>query len=508
MVQQKDVTLLVDGSVLKKHFVKMGKQQTPQLIVQYLTRMTQAIRQQNPNAFVRIWYYGARLTEPVQLPISGNLYYEPELKRGMTHHSVPGAWLHNSWGKVSYPHDQSWILKEESYHKNKLDDSDFVLNEKPKGVLAQLVGRLAERSVFAPEVPMYVYGDADDMAYALHTAQWMGANVKQIAFHDKTPYISEITSAKEPRFCDKNKMRQIGEALKTQSDIAACIKDLRANCPEEIKQSILMIDMGIMRKYLEQRGCRMSVANVQKLLDQIKNSLPQRPTKTVLYCAFANETKLISPFPGEARALVDSAADKQVLSLPNVEFSAGKTVQDKWYPAILKKEKWHVPMEFRGYRDFDYNFHQSDVDDRIIWDTHLYGMDPTVSQLYLVATDGDFAVPVEAVSRLGLPTSLIHLDFGVRDLAFRLEKGADTTIRVRPNAEGLTSRFKEDESKREIQRAKHNKKRKLLQKIKRSFAKADGDEYYSNQRENKADRWAATCCAHRREVHEHLRHRQ
>ena len=102
-----------------------------------------------------------------------------------------------------------------------------------------------------------------------------------------------------------------------------------------------MVDMGVLRKYLDRQKCRMSVDNVQKLLSQIAAKLPMQPTKTILYCSFGNKTQLVTPFPDAPKALIDASLDKQILSLKGVDISAGKTAQDKWYPYILKTESWH-----------------------------------------------------------------------------------------------------------------------------------------------------------------------
>lgn len=500
-------TIFVDGSILKKHMLQMGQEQTPQAIIQYLSHMVRAVRQKVPRALITIQYYGSRLADSVPMPISGNPYTEPELKSVLSHHCVPGAVLNNSWGKGSYLFEQPWILKPASYQKENLTDADFVLNDRQKGVLAQLVCKMTENAARYPNIPMYVYGDPEDMAYAMHTAQWLGAKVHQIELHEKTPFISEFGAAKEPHFCEKDRILETGKYVNVNQDMATSIRQLRFQCPEQDKKSVLMLDMGIIRRYLEKRGCRMNVQNVQEVLNQVTSSLPEKPTKTVLYCSFCAPTKLVSPIPGEARALVDSTAEKQILALPNVEFSWGKTIQDRWYPAILKQSSLHVPVDKRTYRDFDYNFHQCDVDDRIACDIVLYGMDPSVSQVYLLATDGDFAYPVEQAARYGLPTSLIHFDMGAKDLSFRLQKWADATINVTPNADAFTSRAEEEKRNRVVKNAKVVAKRKELQKLQRRYARADVDEG-DEPKGTKMDRWGATVKAHKREKYERIMRRR
>ena len=504
----KNVTIFVDGSVLKRHMFHHGQIQTPQLLVQYLSHMVRSVRQREPDAQITIQYYGTRSADPVKLPISGNNYVEPVMKTVLNHYSVPDAILNNAWGRVVYPFGQPWILRPESFEKTELTDSDFVLNERPKGVLSQLVCKMAETAVRSPETPLYVYGDPEDMAYAMHTSQWFGSRVHQIELEGKTPIIREVGAAKEPRACDKDKMLQMGAFLNTQSNVPESMRNLRKKCPPQAKKSVFLMDLGVIRGYLESKGCRLNAQNVQGVLDQIHASLPEKPSQTVLYYAFATPKKLISPFPGKAMALVDSAGEKQILSIPGVEISAGKTIQDKWYPAILKKEKWHVPMALRGYKDFDYNFHQCDVDDRIAYDIALHSMDPTVSQLYLMATDGDFVSPVEQAAQMGLPTTLIHFDQGARDLSALLQKWADTTIKVTPNADSFVSRRKEKAERREEKSAKSKSKLKQLQKMQRRFARSEEDDYLE-PRETKTDRWGAALSAHKREKHERIirRHR-
>ena len=503
---RRNVTLLVDGSVLKKHMYQLGQTQTPQLVVQYLSHMVRTVREQEPDAKITVQYYGSRLTETVALPVSRKPYKEIDLKAFLNHHSIPDAVLNNSWGRVSYPFDQAWILKAENLNKTHLLDADFVLNEKPKGVLAQLVCKMAEHAVRSPETPLYVYGDMDDMAYALHTSQWLGAKVRQINLSQKTPIINEIPMGKEPRSCDKIKMKNIGEFVSMQPDTFEAFKNLRAQCPEQDKKSLLLLDVGIIRKFLDKSGCRMSVQNVQTILKQIEDSLPEKPSQTVLYCTFSSPSKLVSPFPGEVRTMIDSSEDKQILAIPNVKCSAGKTIQDKWHPFILKKESWQVPPTSRVYKDFEYNFHQCDVDDRIAYDIALYGMDPAVSQLYLLATDGDFAYPVEQAAQMGLPTTLIHLDLGARDISYRLQSRVNTTIYVSSDELKLTTRVQEEDNKWKAKREKSAAKRKQLQKMKRSCARAEGNDYVEVL--TRADRWGELCSAHKREKRERLQHRR
>lgn len=494
----KNVTLLVDGTVLKKHMLELGQNPTAQQIVQYLTHMVQAIHQQTPEAVVQIQYYGSRLTEVIALPISGKPYTDPEIKLELKHSQVPGAALQTNWGRASYPSDETWILKPDSYHKNNLTDADFVLNEKPKGVLAQLVTKLADCVTKHLEEPVYVYGDTDDMAYALHTAKWMGGEVYQVALNGKKPYVVDVPSAKEPRFCDKNNVLQIGQKLKDQQDPAALLKQLRLQCNPKDRQSVLMVDVGVIRKYLDQHDCRMNLSNVQQVLDEITMSLPESPTKTVLYCAFATPTKLVSPFPGEARALIDASIDKQILSLPNVEFSAGKTIQDKWYPAILKRDKWHTPASERGYRDFGYNFHQCDVDDRLIWDMYMCAQDPSVAQLYLVALDGDFAYPVELAAQMGLPTFLVQVDFGRKGLSHRLKGCVDATLKIKPGTENLSSRTEEEEIKCSAQRVRCKK----LQKMRKQWAKSAKEDMLPTP--NREERWALQRLSNKRQSRQRI----
>ncbi len=475
-------TILVDGSVLKKEMAQKGQKQTPQQIIQYLSRMVRVVRQENPGALVYIQYYGARLNEPVKLPISGVPYVEPELKKGLTHHSVPGAWLNNTWGKVTYPPNLPWILRASSLNKKELTDEDFIFNEKPKGVLSQLVGQMAEYAVCHPESPLYVYGDVNDMAYAIHTAQWLGMQVKEIEFVDKKTFISDIPILKEPRFFDKERMLYIGQNMKAHPDSDEFLKELRAQCPEQDRKSVLMVDAGVVRKYLEQKGYEMTPNNTQEILNRIMEMLPERPSKTVLYCGFATPKKLVSPFPGDVRAMQDASIDKRILSLQNVEFSVGKTIQDERYPFILKKDGWRKSPESRDYKDFEYYFHQCDVDDRIAYDISLYSMDPSVSQLYFVATDGDFVTAVEKAWRRGLPTQLVLLNSKKHDLSFRLEQGVQSMIEMAHDSHGLRTRFAEEEKKRKIQQVQSNIKRKKIGKMKRAYARAaaEDDDYSEN----------------------------
>ena len=507
--QPNAVTLLVDGAVLKKHIAKMGRPYKPQLVIQCLSHMVQAVRQQTNNAPVVLQYYGAQMKEAISFPISKKPYCEPELKLALRHCNIPGATLQCFWGKGTYPLSQPWILKPSAYSKENLTDDDFVLNEKPKGVLSQLIGYMAEHSVRRPNVPLYVYGDAEDMAYALHTSKWLGAEIHQMELHGKTPVISEVSAAAEQHFCDKDTMQQVGLMMSTQPDDALLMKQLRAKCPDKDKKSILMIDLGVVRKHIENLGYRLNVHNMQELLKQITDSLGAQPTQIIFYGAMVADKILVSPFPGAARVQVDSSFEKKITSLPNVNFSFGKTMQDKDYPAILKKEYWLVSPKKRGYDSYSYNIHQVGVDARFAYDMSLFSMDPMVSQLYVVATDGDFANPVEKASSRGLPVSLIHLDFGAKDLSFRLQREADETIHVLRNTDDLASRaLNRKGTNKDDKRQQSDTKLKKMHKMKRSWAKADAAEEDDYDEPTKMDRIAANKAANRKFLRSRIQRRQ
>ena len=436
------VALFVDGNVLKQHIQAAGQPQTVQLLTQYLARMTQEVKKYYPGANVSIYYYGVRGTMGVRKPISGNMYVEQDIKKSLNHRSIPGAWLQNSWGKIQYPFDQPWILKPEKHKKENPTDHDFVLNEHPKGILAPLVDTMAEMAILHPADPMFIYGDPDDMAYALQTTKWLGVPVKRLSLQGKKPYVEEISIDKDLRFYDKKTINLIRTQLhQLNKPLYVALKQLRQECPPENKENIVMMDMGVIRQYLKKRGYGMTVSNVQALLDQIETLLPAKPSRTILYFAFGHPMTVVDPCSGKERVLADMTDDKNLLSLSNVTFSLGKTQPDKRYPMILRYGRWTIPFADRKSEDYACNLHQYDVDDRIAYDLSLARANPAVQNVFLLATDGDFARSVEAARYAGLRISVLHLTELEKDMSFRLEQGAHTLINIEADQSKLVSKI-------------------------------------------------------------------
>lgn len=501
------VSLFVDGNVLKQHIQASGQVQTVQLLTQHLTHMAQEIKRYYPKAELSIYYYGVRGTMGMRMPISGNMYVEPDMKKGLNHHSIPGAWLQNSWGKIQYPFEQPWILKPEKHKKETPNDRDFVLNERPKGILAPLVDAMAEMAVRHPTDPMFVYGDPDDMAYALQTTKWLGVPVKRLSLQGKTPYVEEISIDRDLRFCDKQTLDLI-RAQVGQQKIPFCeaLKRLRQSCLPENKKNILMIDMGVVRQYLKKRGYGMTVSNVQALLDKIGTLLPGKPSRTILYFAFGHPTMVIDPVSGKKRLLEDMTDDKKLLSLPNVEFSLGKTRPDKTYPMILRYGRWKVPVSERKSEDYACNLHQYDVDDRIAYDLSLARANPAVQNVFLLTTDGDFARSVESARDVGLSVSVLHLNELEKDMSFRLERGAHALINIQADQSKLVSKIDNRTAAIQQKINSRKKRRKELQRHQRIQARLErDDEYeYSDHNETRQTRWGKVCASNKREHQNHI----
>ena len=92
-----------------------------------------------------------------------------------------------------------------------------------------------ECSIRYPETPMFVYGDFDDMSYALGTSKWLGANVQRMELVGKTPFIADVNTPIDPGLFDKEKLKLIGRASKGQKDFQNYLKLLHARVPADQK---------------------------------------------------------------------------------------------------------------------------------------------------------------------------------------------------------------------------------------------------------------------------------
>ena len=373
--------------------------------------------------------------------------------------------------------------------------------------MAPLVDAMAEMAVRHPMNPMFVYGDPDDMTYALQTTKWLGVPVKRIDLQGKMPYIEEVSTDRDLRFCDK-KTLDLVRAQVSQLHIPFCdaLKRLRQSCPRQNKENLLMVDVGVIRQYLKKRGYGMTVSNVQALLDQIGTLLPEKPSRTILYFAFGHPTMVIDPVSGKKRLLEDMTDDKKLLSLPNVEFSLGKTRPDKTYPMILRYGRWKVPVSERKSEDYACNLHQYDVDDRIAYDLSLARANPTVQNVFLLTTDGDFARSVESARSVGLSVSVLHLNELEKDMSCRLEQGAHALIHIEADQSKLVSKIDNHESVVQQRINSRKKHRKELQRHQRIQARLDRDDEYEyiDRSETRQTRWGKACASNKREHKNHI----
>ena len=510
MEQKKQTaTLLVDGEVLKQHVLKFGGIYTPQLVLQYLHHMVSQIQSQFPETKVRVHYYGVQPIEDVMLPISQKKYQDADIRETLNLATLPNAELKTFWGRMYYPYEQPWVLKPESYNKTKLEDDDFLLNEQPKGLLTKLVDAMAEKAVCHRDNRLFVYGDADDMAYALSTTNGLGLAVSQILLDGNRPYISEYIQENDPVVCPKNILEEVGESLRqpwTRGEtLSGCLGLLRGAMEVDGPEILLMLDVGSIRQYIYRQGLRMSVQNMEKLIHQIQESLPEKATKTIFYHATTSsvENFHIGSWLADESS-IEIELQKKNLSIPGVHLSLGKIQLDKNFPTILKKEKWHVHPTSRLKEDFVKNIRQYDVDDRIAYDMALARLNPMVKRVYLLSTDGDFAYSLEQAGRAGLSVSLVRLEETTKGVSARLEHRAEDVVQVPVDLTQLISRREEQAAVRERNdKEKHERLRQIQQQKKisaRLEAEDEDDEYggYRSAGPSKEERWGKVRVSHKK----------
>jgi len=432
MERQQAATVFVDGCYLKRHILRSGLQHTPQIVTQYLSHMVGEVRRLYPDVLIYINYYGVNMSEPVALPVSGRMFCDSNFRMNFNHHSIPGAWLHNTWGKMSYPYEQPWILKPKSMKKEKLSDHDFVFNEHPKGVLTQLVDAFTAAAITHPEDISFVYADPDEVESVLQSAKYMGAQVKRMALNGKVVEVTEVhSSGKGEPFLNRDLLRQTALALQQEpAPETEVLKNLRAAYPVDKQERVLMIDLGCVRKLLLSRKCQMNLENLQQVLDQVHEKLPEPATRTILYGGFLTSRRLIDPIPGDEDIVVDITSDKNILNLPNVEFCMGKTMQDKDYPTIVKWESRFVPPAQRQKNDYVYNIHQYGVDPMLARSLAYARFNPAAVEAYVLTGDGDFACSVDQAVKAGLKVTVVHLSDDEPSLSYRLEKCASDVVKV------------------------------------------------------------------------------
>ena len=504
-MEKEKTTLLVDGEVLKQHILNSGEKHTPQAVLQYLHHMVSEIKQQFPNLDVRVNYYGVRAADDAKMPISGNLYPDIDIKKKMRFAKLPDAELKTFWSRMYYPYEYAWVMKPESYEKKTLSDADFSLNEQPKGLLTQLVDEMAEKAVAHRDSCLFVYGDPENMTYALETTNGLDMPVNEIFLDHKRPYIAEITKSREPSVVDKTTLNEVSESLRQpwakDETLNGCLSLLRGALSGSDQEVFLMLDIGCVRRYLFSHGRRMSLQNVQTLLDQVQKALPEKPTKTIFYHGVLcdmKEKKVGKEVKEECS--IEFQFDKKLFeSMPNVKFSLGKTQPDKLFPVILKRNKWHVPNEAREPEDFITNFRQYDVDDRIAYDMALARLNPMVRRVFLLSLDGDFAHSVEMAKLAGMQVSLVQLEGTGQSLSARLEREVDDRIPVSVNLDEL---IKSKDERRLVHAQNEEEKRnrcKQEQKGRKLQARLDAEDEEESlagfriAKPSKSERWGRRC---------------
>ncbi|MBQ3695982.1 MAG: NYN domain-containing protein [Alphaproteobacteria bacterium] len=509
-IKKQKASLLVDGEVLKRHILSQGEQHSSQTVLKYLYYMVSEIRQKFPNTDIGVDYYGVCAVDDAVMPVSGERYPDVDIKENMRLATLPNSELKTHWSRVYYPFDQAWVMNPTSYNKTKLEDRDFSLNEQPKGLLTQLVDEMAEKAVCHRENRLFVYGDADDMTYALATTNGLGMPISQVLFDGKNPYICEFSQEGNPVVCSKNILEEVSESLRQPwargETLSRCLGLLRGVMENEDQEALLMMDMGSVRQYLHRRELRMSVQNVEKLVHQIQDFLPEKATQTILYHAtIPTENARNSVWVSDERPFEFDLS--KGASFPGVRFSLGKTQLDKNFPAILKKEKWFVHPRARLKEDFVSNFRQYDVDDRIAYDMALARINPMINRVYLLSTDGDFVHSVEQARRAGLSVSLLCLEENSQWLSVRLERGVEDVLQIPVDLGKLTSRHEEKAAvRKQNEKEKHERLRRLQQERRNSarMEAEDEEEAYAGfvpKRPSKEERWGQKRVKHKRLAH-------
>jgi len=504
-------SLLVDGEVLKQHILSMGKCHDAQTVKLFLAHMVSEIQQQFPNTEVCVHYFGVRGAEDAICPVSGEPYKDIDIKQSMVSSQLPNAELKTSWAKMCYPHQTPWILKPESWNKTKLTDGDFVLNEQPKGLLTRLVDTMAEKAVSRRDSRLFVYGDIDDMSYSVATTNGMGMPVHEVTLEGNRPHISEVMAMGEPKICNRQILDEVSETLRQpwakNETFINVLGWLRGALSDQDKGSVLMLDVGVLRKYLVRRGIRTSVQNMSSLLQQIKESLPEKVSKTIFYHAKVAGEEAYQGAPlSQDETSIESQLLKNESLLPGVDLSLGKIQRNKRFPTLLKQKKWFVDPMARLKEDFTENLRQYDVDDRIAYDMALARINPMIKQVYLLSTDGDFAYSVEQAKRAELPVSLVRLEEGTKSLSKRLETAVDEVMYVPIDMSRLISRQDEREAVHQKNEEEKRARLRQIQQQKRESARLeaeDEEEEYAGfvpRGPSKEDRWGKKCVAHKKKA--------
>ncbi|MBQ4472634.1 MAG: NYN domain-containing protein [Alphaproteobacteria bacterium] len=508
MSEQSKVSLLVDGEILKQHILRSGEQHTAQIVLQYLHHMVQKIKENFPNTDVRVNYFGVRPADNIKKPISGEPYEDPNIKLALNYAKFPDAELKTFWSRMYYPYEMPWAIKPESRDKKVLTDDDFYFNEQPKGLLTQLVNMMAEKAVAHRDERLFVYGDEEDMAYALETTNGLDMPVNQVLLDRKRPYIVEVSQSKEPTIVNKNTLTEVSVALREpwakNETLNHCLELLRELMDEDDKDVFLMLDMGYVRQYLFDHGLRMSLQNVQKILEQVQKGLPETPTKTIFYHA----KSLADKYKGTPLSLEESPIEFQLekknFPIPNLELSLGKIRESKLFPLLLKREKWRAPVGMRMREDFFPNIRQCDVDDRVAYDLALARLNPNVKRVFLLSGDSDFVHSVEEAKLAGLQVSLIVLSGESRKLSVRLTKEVGELLDVDIDFNELAKRQDEKEIIRQKNEEEKRARLRLAQQQKRLSARLDAedddDEYagFIPKGPSKEDRWGKARIKHKK----------
>ena len=371
---------------------------------------------------------------------------------------------------------------------------------------------MAEKAVCRRDSHVFVDGDLDDMAYSVTTTNGMGMPVHEVTLEGSQPHVAEVMAMGNPKICDRQILDEVSETLRqpwTQNETLITVLGwLRGALSDQDKESILMLDVGVLRKYLSRRGMRTSVQNMSSVLQQIKESLPESVAKTIFYHAkvLAEDSYTGTALSPEETPIEIQLAKNQSL-LADVDLSLGKTQRNKRFPTILKQEKWFVAPAARLREDFVDNLRQYDVDDRIAYDMALARINPMIKRVYLLSTDGDFAYSVEQAKRAELPVSLVRLEEGIEGLSKRLETTVDEVVQVPVDMSKLMSRQDEREVVRQKNEEEKRARLRQIQQQKRESARLEAedeeDEYAGYApciKANKEDRWGKKCVAHKKQA--------
>lgn len=499
-------TLLVDGEFLKTQILASGEPYIPQNVMRFLSHAVGKIQSVYPNLNLSVFYYGYTPVQNVVHPISQRSVVEVDMKRYLfENHRLPGARFKSFWGRSAKFVDFPWVMKPESYLKDSRDltDDDFVLNVQRKGVLTKMVDMMAEKAILKEDARLFIWGDETDLKYAISMSEGLGMPVDRLTQTDDGIIITSSSGRLESEFFDKNALDKIANSKQHMQEgtLSELLSRVRSITPEN--DSLLLLDGGVIRRFLREKGSLMSKQNMQGILAALQVTFAGDDPKKIFYHAHLPPKLFENPKTGKAHRRLTKEVRLESLGELDMALSIGQMYQSEEYPFILKKNKWFVPHEVREERDFEPNVHQHDVDDRIVYDMVLARFSPNIKKIYLLATDGDFVYSIEKAREAGMQVVVIQLGDEVRQMSRQLRWRANDCLAVENIEDGLLKKKVEKKAQREKHDAERRERfRSEKQAKKQHFLPRreveDDDDFPVRHRETKEERMGQQRAKHRK----------